>query len=526
MNAADSFFVPTPEQAAIERAFNAPGNPNLKVIAKAGSGKTALARYLTHSTSRRGVYLAFGAKNAAEARAKFPSHMLVKTTHALAYAAIDVRSRWGHKLKNDSNKWPLWRVIRELGIYEEDGISAEHCAYVALQGLRSFLYSADQELTLAHVCDRSKNDDYFANRLLADYRRQQPMATQKACEFWEETILPNRAKALRQHYHQRLLGIAKDLWEAQISTTHPYPIEHDTYLKLWQLSQPIIPGIEYLIIDETQDSNPCVLDIVLRQPCQIVMIGDPAQGIYNFRRAINGLELLDAQTLYLSLSFRFGQPIADVANAILRVAYPDLVPIQGNPQVLSTLGLIQSGRYALVARTNAGLFDEAVVLARHGKRFHVVGSLKDPIERARSVYHLWAGNDPKKIRHPDIKPYDDWDTLKNESQYDADLARYVRLIADKQDGVLGLCDLLEQAGEVRANQAEVVLTTVHKSKGLEYPQVRMAEDFSRLKIGEQGQLSGPLEELHVLYVAATRAERQLEMNSLAQAAWSQSMIAA
>jgi hypothetical protein len=356
--------------------------------------------------------------------------------------------------------------------------------------------------------------------LLEEHHYQHPMATDKAREHWAETVLPERVQSLRKRYTQRLLGIAQDLWEAQISTTHPYPIEHDAYLKLWQLSQPIIPGIEYLIADEAQDLNACILDIILKQPCQIVMIGDPAQGIFGFRRAINGFELLDAQTLYLSLSFRFGQVIADVANAILRVAYPDLVPIRGNPQVLSTLSPIQRGRYALVARTNAGLFDEAVGLARTNQRFHVVGSLKDPIERARSVYHLWAGSDPQWIRHPDITPYDDWDTLKKEAQYDVDLSRYVRLIAEKEDGVLELCDLLEQAGEVRANQADVVLTTVHKSKGLEYPQVRMAEDFSRLKIDENGQLSGPLEEIHVLYVCSTRCEHQLEMNSLAEAAYS------
>jgi superfamily I DNA/RNA helicase len=513
-------WLPTPEQRAIEQAFNQFGYPNLKVVARAGSGKTATARYLTHSASRKGVYLAFGKKNADEARARFPSHMLVKTTHALAHAAMNVRSRWGHKLKNDSNKWPLWRVIREFGIHEEDGISAEHSAYAAMQGLRCFLYSADPELTASHVYDRSKDEDYFAQRLLDDYRQQHPMATAKAREHWAATVLPERVKTFRQHYTNRLLSLAQDLWEAQISTTHPYPIEHDTYLKLWQLSQPIIPEIDYLIADEAQDLNACILDIILKQPCQIVMIGDPAQGIFGFRRAINGFELLDAQTLYLSLSFRFGQVIADVANAILRVAYPDLVPIRGNPLVPSRLGPISSGRYALVARTNAGLFDEAVELARKNQRFHVVGSLKDPIERARSVYHLWAGSDPKWIRHPDIKPYDDWNTLKKEAQYDVDLARHVRLIADREDEVLELCDLLENAGEVRANQADVVLTTVHKSKGLEYPQVRMADDFSRLKIDENGQLSGPLEEIHVLYVAVTRAERQLELNSLAEAAYS------
>ena len=820
----ESSFDPTEEQSAIEHLFNRPDHPNVKVIARAGSGKTATARYLTHSTTRRGVYLAFGKKNADEARAKFPAHMLVKTTHALAYAALNVREHWGHKLKNEKNKWPLWRIIQEWGIQKQDGISAEHLAYAAQQGLRNFLYSADPQLTRHHVQDRSKDEAYFAEQLLSDYQRAHPMATEQARERWAKTALPVRVKTLVDRYTQKLYEIAGALWEAQISPRHPFPMEHDTYLKLWQLSQPIIPDIEYLIIDECfpagtlvetdcgptpieviaadpsrnwqvlsskdggetllyspvtaayktptqtplvrivhesgefvctanhpiwvkgygwkpagsmqagdamsglrntqveriqnlfqevrfgmagneqnsrtgttaqrknqpsyensthldsesygadrcsresisyaqkigeqlysqgrerirphtlrsytpsrtdpsaselalehrgcrlqwakeagntnllqnrhriidhedsyrgrrelspgycqesdrreknfridftrvvcvevlergnlgrcerrsvddscvytlsvdsgsyfaagilvkncQDSNPCVLDIVLRQLCQVVMVGDPAQSIFSFRRAINALDRFDAETLYLSLSFRFGQPIAEVANAILRLAYPDLVPIRGHPRVHSTLGPIESGRYALVARTNAGLFDEAVELARLEQRFHVVGSLKDPIERARSAYHLWAESDPRLIRHPDIKAYDDWFTLKKEAKYDVELARYVRLILEKQEGVLELCELLEQAGEVPAKQAEVVLTTLHKSKGLEFPQVRMAEDFSRLKIDETGKVAGPLEEFNVLYVAATRAQRRVELNAIAQAALDQSL---
>lgn len=519
----ESVFAPTEEQAAIERLFNRPDHPNVKVIARAGSGKTSCARYLTHSTPRRGVYLAFGKKNADEARAKFPAHMLVKTTHALAYAAMNVREHWGHKLKNESNKWPLWRIIQEFGIQKQDGISAEHCAYAAQQGLRNFLYSADPALMLDHVRDRSKDEAYFAEQLLADYQRAHPMAAESARERWAKTALPVRVKTLVDRYTQKLFDIARALWEAQIDPRHPFPMEHDTYLKLWQLSQPIIPDIDYLIADECQDLNPCILDIILRQPCQVVMVGDPAQSIFSFRRAINALDRVDAETLYLSLSFRFGPAIAEVANAILRVAYPDLVPIRGHLHVLSRLGKIQSGNSALVARTNAGLFDEAVDLARTGQRFHVVGSLKDPIERARSVYHLWAESDPRLIRHPDIKAYDDWFTLKKEAKYDVDLARYVRLILEKEEEALELCDLLEQAGEVPAKHAEVILTTVHKSKGLEFPQVRMAEDFSRLKIDETGQISGPLEEIHVLYVAATRAQHRLELNAVAQAALNQSL---
>ena len=68
--------------------------------------------------------------------------------------------------------------------------------------------------------------------------------------------------------------------------------------------------------------------------------------------------------------------------------------------------------------------------------------------------------------------------------------------------------------------ADRVLATAHKAKGLEWPEVRLAEDFPslpeldgldpdgapRLTAEERDQ------ELHLLYVAATRARRRLEPN--------------
>ena len=66
-----------------------------------------------------------------------------------------------------------------------------------------------------------------------------------------------------------------------------------------------------------------------------------------------------------------------------------------------------------------------------------------------------------------------------------------------------------------------MLSTAHKAKGLEWPRVRLASDFPSLEEldtldrdglpwltpGERDQ------ELHLLYVAVTRARQQLEPNA-------------
>lgn len=800
-----SEFSPTLEQRRIKHAFNSTHYPNLAIVARAGSGKTSTARYLTQSTHRRGYYLAYNTKNADEARAKFPPQALVRTTHAMAFHALHVRKRWGHKLKDEHNKWPLWKIVREFSLEPYCGIEAAHIAHVAMTGLRRFMYSADTEIDGSHVYDPTRKWDYFERFLQTHYQERFQLEAPQT--FIKECWLG---------YQDRLLDIAEALWNAMLDPQHPFPMEHDAYLKLWQLKKPVIRGIDYLILDECfpagtliktdsgdvpieeivanpsrewrvlssqdggqslqyslvtsayktpinnplvrilheegelvctanhplwvsgygwkaagalqendalsclrnpqvnkvqnmlsilrmpmarneqksdnraatpgenqsadeggqnrntqsdeakrnpgesicypqekrnylldsrrkwsgadalrtdviqgidpaisrwamenrvcrlewkadpariadllqnrhcvpeiensyrsgrlfssrthrasqgreenqsacqsrvvrveifqrgsqrgcesccdedsfvytlsvasgsyfasnvlvkncQDSNACVFDIVQRQPCQIVLIGDSAQRIYGFRGAKDVLgDLPDAQTLYLSQSFRFGQPIADVANAILTQVYPDLVPIIGNPLLHSRIGKVDQNRYTLIARSNACLFESAVQLAYRRKSFHVVGSLRDPIARARSVYALSKGNSAQ-VRHQEIRLYEDWTMFQNEARYSQELMRDVKMVEKYGDELPGMCDLLERAGTVPIKQAAVILSTVHKSKGLEYPQVRLANDFN-LKI-EDGKLAGSQEEHHCLYVAVTRAEQVLELNQVAQ----------
>ena len=65
-----------------------------------------------------------------------------------------------------------------------------------------------------------------------------------------------------------------------------------------------------------------------------------------------------------------------------------------------------------------------------------------------------------------------------------------------------------------------MLSTAHKAKGLEWERVRLAEDFPGLdEPGAVGPDGVPLlgagerdQELHLLYVGATRARRGLEPN--------------
>ena len=84
----------------------------------------------------------------------------------------------------------------------------------------------------------------------------------------------------------------------------------------------------------------------------------------------------------------------------------------------------------------------------------------------------------------------------------------------------GLVADLRRRAVPHSAAADRVLATAHKAKGLEWPRVRLADDFPTLEEldaadGDRIPYLTPEErdqELHLLYVAATRARQQLEPN--------------
>ncbi|XP_026547751.1 F-box DNA helicase 1-like [Notechis scutatus] len=60
------------------------------------------------------------------------------------------------------------------------------------------------------------------------------------------------------------------------------------------------------------------MDIILRQTCGVILVGDPHQQICTFRGADNtGFSVSDSRNFYLTQSFRFGYEIAYVGATLL-----------------------------------------------------------------------------------------------------------------------------------------------------------------------------------------------------------------
>ncbi|APS68750.1 hypothetical protein AVI55_16905 (plasmid) [Piscirickettsia salmonis] len=54
---------------------------------------------------------------------------------------------------------------------------------------------------------------------------------------------------------------------------HTIGITHDGYLKLYQLSKPILNQYDFIMLDEAQDANPAILDIFERQTAPTHLCG-------------------------------------------------------------------------------------------------------------------------------------------------------------------------------------------------------------------------------------------------------------
>ena len=101
-----------------------------------------------------------------------------------------------------------------------------------------------------------------------------------------------------------------------------------------------------------------MLHVFLNQKATKIIVGDTHQQIYGWRYAVNSLEKTDFQTFHLSTSFRFQQPIANLANELLKwkkhLGKYEATTITGKGSDKKEISK------ATIARTNLGLLLNAI----------------------------------------------------------------------------------------------------------------------------------------------------------------------
>jgi superfamily I DNA/RNA helicase len=454
----------------------------LVVNAFAGTGKTTmLVGYAAERLEQRMLYLAFNKSVAAEAKTRFSSNVDAKTSHSLAFRQFG--SQYQDKLGN-VKPYHVKNAIPTT--YPSD--KALLLSEIALGAVNRFITSAKESLLV---------DFLPAQRLQA------------------------AGIDINEAYR-----VATKTWEMmQSQKDKSMPMTHDGYLKLYQLSKPDLSRYDCILLDEAQDTNPCLFSIFQSQQTHKVLVGDEHQNIYSFRGAMNAMKRMNGERHALTSSFRFGQPIADVANSILNTFKEEdrtLVGLGGESTVIAPQKLYT----AFLHRTNAGLFDRAVDLMQTGARIYYVGGIKNyNFDLILDVWNLMDGN-RSSVRDPFTKSFPSLNSLEEyaESVDDKEIKARLKVVRKYSFKTPRLIERLEANEEKEVASSHATLTTAHKSKGLEWDQVILGSDFSDVvddsgvpkSAKYQGEDSEEIlspDEANLIYVAATRAKKNLVINN-------------
>jgi F-box protein, helicase, 18 len=471
---------------------------NIKINAVAGSGKTTtvIEYAATRPAESKILYLVFNKAVRIEAAKKFADKGLhnvrVETAHSLAFRHIVFR--YNYKVRAQGYKTHEIAALLNL-----QGNGEKHAEYIVANHINK---------CIAYFCNSDKRKVQDLNYL--------------------ETVTDPKAKAFVSTFYDyiiaqtRLLLSKMDKGEIEVT--------HDFYLKKFQLLNPEL-GYDYILFDEGQDASPAMLGLFFNQKAVKVIVGDTHQQIYSWRYAVNSLEKADFTTYHLSTSFRFGQDIASLASEVLDLKshldenFKTSVSITGagNSKEIKTR--------ATLARTNLGLLLKAIEYVTENKKSRQIyfeGNINsytyaDDGASLYDVLNLYT-NKRHLIKDELIRSMKDLRELEDyiEKTEDVQLSLMVEIIKEYESEIPEIINTIKKRHVTNndKNRADMIFSTVHRCKGMEYDSVELVNDFisekrlTKLKEDRKSfELNIPKfnEEINLLYVAVTRAKNSLSI---------------
>lgn len=477
----------THEQQAIIRSRS-----DIKINAVAGSGKTTTLIEYARSRPRnsRILYLAFNRTVRAEATKKFSDlnlhNVQIETAHSLAYKSVVFHH--GYKVRNQG--YSTFDIARILGLRSR---GEKHIEYIVANHINKFI---------SYFCnsDQQRVKDLNYLDIVSD-----PQA---------RTFVKRFYKTIEKQTRRFLAKMDRNEIE----------ITHDFYLKKFQLSAPVLP-YDYILFDEAQDASGAMLDIILRQKAVKVIVGDSHQQIYGWRFAVNSLDKVPFEAHHLTHSFRFGSGTARLATEILE--WKKLINLPAEVTIRGKGRFKQKKSEAVIGRTNLGLLMKAIEFLTGNQKFnkiHFEGNINSYTYAGdgASLYDVLNLYNLRKeyIRSDIIKAMSSFSELEEyvEKTEDKDLDLLIKIIREYGSQIPDLIQTLKERHTEDKNEADLIFSTVHRCKGMEYDIVHLVDDFiDDKKILQQkkeimkGEISAAAinEEINLLYVAITRSRNLL-----------------
>ena len=463
-------FTPTQEQIEIVAAAKT-GN-DVIVHALAGSGKSS-SLYLVSSEipDKRILYIAFNKAIVEEATKKMPDNVECRTVHSIAY-----RNSGQDVLKKLSRPKPDNKIL-----------SSE----LSLKGFNVFDKKHKESLWLSPfriIGWINKTVQYYMQSSDENFKRHHIY------------IDPDYEDLVNDSIKDCVYKSAIKLWERYLDPNDKLGISHDVYLKLFSLSG-IDLGYDVIMLDESQDTSPVMLAILKSQvSSQKIYVGDKYQKIYSFTGSIDISTKVDAETKYLTKSFRFGENIANEANTVLD-------KLGNTHELIGTDAKGTIDQYlqpdAIICRTNSGVLSQYIKakLEYPDLKINISCDTFNILHFAECLVEL---DEVGKTRHKylnDFKSKEEFYEWTKTTDEDLDLELLQLASICKNINPEEIIETLKEYSQCA--KPNLTIITAHKSKGLEWDTVELSDDFPNPYHNKNP------EELRLYYVSITRAKTNL-----------------
>ena len=471
-------FKPSKYQQALFDEINEPTTQHVVVEAYAGSGKTTTileALKLLPANKQIG-FVAFNKHIADELATKAPEYIQVSTLHSLGLASI--RAEFG-KFKVDASK--SYKILKPMANkFPDDQRSKFISAGIKVLGLlKSNLQEPDQE------------------------------TIEEMAEYYS-IYLPSEVTKF-----VRLIARAYEIGASQTDN-----IDFDDMIFLPDYYGLMPNQFDYLFVDEAQDLNQAQLSLIMKavKPTgRLIAVGDRHQSIYGFRgadaRSIpNIIDHFKAKVLPLSITYRCPTKIVELAQQFVPKleASPDADSgAIRDVDYVDFYDLVTGGDLTL-CRYNAPLIKPCFELIKQGRKATIRGS--DIGKSLVTLIKSFNAKDTDGLR----QSLEIW--LGNEIQQAKKKGRNPQSVEDRVECIYALIDLSETTSvqvvidnikEIFSDhKSEIVLSSIHKSKGLEAESVFILEpQLMPCKHAEQPWEM--VQEDNIYYVAITRTKQNL-----------------
>lgn len=453
-------------------------NGHLIIEAFAGSSKTTTIvegfRYVPKG--KKIIALSFNKRIQEELQARSPSFVETKTFHAISLMAI--KQRFGN-VEIDNNK--AFNLVKEqFGKDNNYDLINNICDAMAFCKYTL----TDSPRQISDIIDRFGID-------LCDMDRD---------EFIGVVI--------------RSLGKSKTLTsKIDFNDMIWYPFVYNLFLGSYQM----------VFVDERQDMNAAQF-FITKKLCdsnggRIIAVGDRFQNIYNWLGSDNSIvdELQqhpNTKTLPLPISYRCPKKVIKLLqNWVPDITCPETA-IEGEIKDISLNDMydtIEPGCFIL-SRVNAPLIKICLRLIRGGR---VKANIKGRDVGEQLNYLI------KKSKKKQMPAFLKWLDTWKDKEVDKLISKGIKTdnVLDRYECLTNLCDEFGDLEKVSSKIKElfndkdeknmVILSSCHKSKGLEKDDVYLLRWTFRVWFDQMHMIEKPNEEGNVVYVAASRTCKRL-----------------